>query len=102
MTMSDIYFEIQKAINRLPLILAILALFVMMALQTFQSVRDRGTLQTLLAGQETTVQNATKLRREMDDLAGKTARLAALGDEGAKSVVAEMKQRGVTLTPPQQ
>jgi hypothetical protein len=101
--MSDVAFEIQRAINRLPLILTILALFLLMALQTFQSFRDRATLQTVRAGQDKTIENAVRLRREMDALAGKTAKLAAEGDEGAKGVVALMKQQGVVLTsPPQQ
>ena len=100
--MSDLTVEIQRAFNRLPLILSILALFLFTALQTFQSYRDRATLEALRAGQETTIQNALKLRREMDALAGKTAKLAAQGDEGAKSVVALMKQQGVVLTPPPQ
>jgi hypothetical protein len=103
MTKSNIAHEMQRVANRLPLVLTILALFVMIAAQTFQSARARGTLQTLFAGQETTMQNALKLRHEMEFLAGKTATLAAQGDEGAKSVVAEMKQQGVVLTaPPQQ
>jgi hypothetical protein len=103
MTMNDFAFEIQRAIGRLPLILTILALFLLTALQTAQSFRDRATLQTVRAGQDATIQNAIRLRHEMDALAGKTAKLAAEGDEGAKSVVAFMKQQGVVLTqPPQQ
>ena len=100
MTMSDIAFDIQRAINRLPLIFTILALFLLMALQTFQSFRDRAALQAVRASQDTTIANAVRLRGEMDALAGKTARLAAEGDEGAKSVVAFMKQQGVALTTP--
>ena len=101
--MSDLAYQIQRAINRLPVILTILALFLLMAMQTFRSFRDRARLETVRAGQETTIQNAIRLRREMDALAGKTAMLAAQGDEGARGVVALMKQQGVVLTtPPQQ
>jgi hypothetical protein len=35
-------------------------------------------------------------------LAGKTAQLAAEGDEGAKAVVDQMKRQGVNLNPPKQ
>jgi hypothetical protein len=98
--MSEIRYEIEKAINRLPLILTILALFLLMALETFQSYRDRATLQTERAGQEAKLQSAMKMRQEMDALAGRTATLAAEGDEAARSVVDLMNQQGVSLTPP--
>jgi hypothetical protein len=100
--MVDIRLEIERAASRLPLILTSLALFLLVALQTFQSFRDRAALQALSAGQEATMQNARKLRQELEALAGKTATLAAGGDEGAKSVVESMKQQGVVLTPPPQ
>jgi len=67
----------------LPIILVVLSLFVLMAL-------------------ETTVQEAIKLRQQLELLAGKTAQLAAEGDEGAKTVVDRMKRQGVTLNPPKQ
>ena len=100
MKMGEIRYEIEKAINRLPLILTVLAFFLFMALQTLQALQDRTTLQAARAGQESTIQNAMKLRQEMDALAGETARLAAQGDEAARSVVEAMKQQGIALTPP--
>jgi hypothetical protein len=48
------------------------------------------------------VQEAVKLRQQLETLAGRTAQLAAEGDEGAKTVVDQMKRQGVNLSPPKQ
>jgi hypothetical protein len=90
------------ALAALPLFLATLSLFLFLAFQTFQTVRDRESLSTLRAGQEPTLQEAIKLRQQLESLAGKTAQLALEGDEGAKTVAADMKRQGVTLSPPKQ
>jgi len=87
---------------QVPVILVVVALFVLMAFETGQAVHDRGTLSDLLRSQEPTVQEAIKLRQQLDSLAGKTAQLAADGDEGAKSVVDQMKREGVSLNRPKQ
>jgi hypothetical protein len=52
--------------------------------------------------QEPTVQEAIKLRQKLEGLAGKTAQLAADGDEGAKAVVDQMKRQGIALSVPKQ
>jgi hypothetical protein len=87
---------------RLPVILVVVALFVLMAFETGQAVHDRGALSDLRRSQEPTVQEAIKLRQQLETLAGKTAQLAAEGDEGAKAVVDQMKRQGVSLNPPKQ
>src|ERR1700757_4192474 len=87
---------------RLPVLLMVVALFVLMAFQTGQTIHDRGALSDLRRSQETTVQEAIKLRQQLETLASKTAQLAADGDEGAKTVVAQMKRQGVALSPPKQ
>jgi hypothetical protein len=87
---------------RLPVILIVVALFVLIAFQTGQTIHDRGALSDLRRSQETTVQEAIKLRQQLETLASKTAQLAADGDEGAKSVVDQMKRQGVALSPPKQ
>ena len=48
------------------------------------------------------MQEAVKLRQQLETLAGQTVKLAADGDEGAKTVVDQMKRQGVTLNPPKQ
>src|SRR5262245_4422976 len=86
----------------LPVILVIVSLFVLMVFETGQAVHDRGALADLRRSQEPTVQEAIKLRQQLETLAGKTAQLAAEGDEAAKTVVDQMKRQGVNLNPPKQ
>src|ERR1700758_3218032 len=86
----------------LPVSLAVVAVFVLMAFETAQAIHDRAALADLRRSQEPTVQEAIKLRQQLELLAGKTAQLAADGDEGAKAVVDQMKRQGVNLNPPKQ
>jgi hypothetical protein len=86
----------------LPVLLVVVALFVLMAFETFQAVHDRGALADQRRAQEPTVQEAIKLRQQLETLAGRTAQLAAEGDEGAKTVVDQMKRQGVNLSAPKQ
>jgi len=81
-----------------PLILVVLAFFVLMAFETGQAIHDRGALADLRAGQEPAVQQAVKLRQQLQTLAGKTAELAAAGDPGAKRIVDQMRRQGVNLS----
>jgi hypothetical protein len=84
----------------LPLILIVVALFVFMAFETGQAIRDHGALAELMRAQQPTVDQAVKLRQQLQTLAGKTAEFAAAGDPGATAVVEQMKAQGVTLTAP--
>jgi hypothetical protein len=86
----------------LPVILVVVSFFVLLAFETGQAVHDRGALSDLRRSQEPTVQESIKLRQQLETLAGKTAHLAADGDDGAKTVLDQMKQQGVTLAPPKQ
>jgi len=86
----------------LPVILIAASLFVLMAFETFQAIHDRGAMADLRRSQEPTVQEAIKLRQQLETLAGRTAQLAAEGGEGAKTVVDQMKRQGVNLSPPKQ
>lgn len=83
-----------------PLILVVVSLFVLMAFETGQAVRDRGALADLMRAQQPNIDQAVKLRRQLQTLAAKTAELATAGDAGAKAVVAAMKAQGVTLSVP--
>jgi hypothetical protein len=86
----------------LPVVLVVVSLFVLMAFETGQAIHDRGALEDLRRSQEPTVQEAIRLRQQLELLAGKTAQLAAEGDEGAKTVVDQMRRQGVTLNPAKQ
>ena len=84
----------------LPVILIIVSLLVLMGFQTYQAVQDRETLLDLQRAQEPTIQQAIKVRQQLETLAGGTAQLATEGDENAKAIVDEMKRQGVTLSQP--
>ncbi len=84
----------------LPLILVVVALFLLMAVETGQALHDHATLGQLIQAQQPTIEQAVKVRQQLQSLAGKTAELAAAGDPGAKSVVEQMKAQGVTLGVP--
>jgi hypothetical protein len=86
----------------LPIILVVVPLFALMAFETAEAIHDRSALADLRRSQESTVQEAIKLPQQLESLAGKTAQLAAEGDEGAKAVVDQMKRQGVNLNPPKQ
>ena len=86
----------------LPIVLVIASFFVLIAFETGYAIHDRQALADQRRAQEPVVQEAMRLRQQLEALAGKTAQLAADGDEGAKAVVDQMKRQGVNLTPPKQ
>jgi len=86
----------------LPVVLIVVSFFVLMAFETGYTIHDRDGLAEQRRLQEPAVQEAIKLRQKLEALAGKTAQLAADGDEGAKAIVDQMKRQGITLSPPKQ
>ena len=83
----------------LPVILVVLAFFVLLAFETGYAIHDRQALADQHRSQEQFMQEALKVRQQLEALA---AQLAADGDEGAKAVVDQMKRQGVNLTAPKQ
>jgi len=83
----------------LPVVHVVVAFFVLMTFETGYAIHDRGALSDQRRLQEPTVQEALKLRQQLETLAGKTAQLAAEGDEAAKTIVDQMKRQGVSLGP---
>lgn len=81
----------------LPLLLLLLAVAGWLGLQTWILVEERGRLRTSHAAQQTTVDNATKLRTALDTLAADTQRLADAGNPNARLLVEELRKRGVTI-----
>jgi hypothetical protein len=86
----------------LPIILIVVSFFGLMTFEAGYAVHDRGALADQRRSQEPAVQESMKLRQQLETLAGKTAQLAAEGDESAKSVVEQMKRQGIALAPPKQ
>ena len=65
--------------------------------QTVQFVRDRNHLTQLKAGQETPIQEATKVRAQIEAIAADTVKLAAEGNAGAQRIIFELQKRGFKL-----
>lgn len=86
----------------LPVVIVAVSFFVLMAFETGYAIHDRDGLAEQARLQEPAVQEAIKLRQKLEGLAGKTAQLAADGDEGAKAVVDQMKRQGIALSAPKQ
>jgi hypothetical protein len=86
----------------LPVVIFAVSFFLLMAFETGYAIHDRDGLAEQQRLQEPTVQEAVKLRQKLEGLAGKTAQLAADGDEGAKAVVDQMKRQGIALSVPKQ
>jgi hypothetical protein len=84
----------------LPVVIVAASFFVLMAFETGYTIHDRDALAEQQRLQEPAVQEAIKLRQKLEGLAGKTAQLAAEGDEGAQAIVDQMKRQGITMTPP--
>lgn len=83
----------------LPVLLVIVAVTAWFAFQTVQLVKERSSLTRLKAGQEQTLQNAQKMRAQLDSIAGGVARLAEQGNADAKLVVKALRDRGIVLHP---
>jgi F0F1-type ATP synthase membrane subunit b/b' len=86
----------------LPILLVAATFFVLMAFETGYALHDREALAEQKRLQEPGVQEALRLRQQLETLAGKTAQLAAEGNENAKTVIDQMKRQGIVLTPPKQ
>jgi hypothetical protein len=82
----------------LPVAFIVAAFFVLLTFETGYAIHDREALADQRRLQEPALQEAVKLRQQLETLAGKTAALAADGDEGAKTVVEQMKRQGVNIT----
>ena len=74
--------------------LAVVAWF---AFQTVQLGRERSALQAVKAAQEPTIEQAQKLRAQLDAISRKTLELAQRGNAGAALIVEQLARRGVTI-----
>jgi hypothetical protein len=83
-----------------PALLLSVALVAWLGFQTAQQVMERRQLTALETALQPQAQAATQLRGSLDALATATARLAADGNVLARSLVDELRRRGITINPP--
>ena len=86
-------------IRFIPQALLAAGLVIWTVFQMVMLVTEGNTLRTLIANQENVVQQAVKLRAQLDSIAAKTAILAEQGNSGAKTIVEQLRKRGVTINP---
>ncbi len=65
-----------------------------MVFQTVQLVRERVHLTELKSSQEAALQEASKIKSQMEAITADTAKLAAAGNPGAQRIVLELRKRG--------
>ncbi|MCP5248783.1 MAG: hypothetical protein H6942_09680 [Candidatus Accumulibacter sp.] len=83
----------------LPLLLAVLAVFLWTGFQCYQLFGERQALLTAHANQQRLLDESAKLRGSLDTLARETATLADQGNASARLIVDELRKRGVTINP---
>jgi hypothetical protein len=80
-----------------PLLLSTLALLVFFSFQAVQAYGQRQALLATHLAQQQTVDNAGRLRTNLDALAADTQRMADAGNPNAGALVAELRRRGITF-----
>ena len=83
----------------LPVFLAVLALFLMLAFQSWQLVRAREALTAVREAQEVSLAEAIKFRDRINSLAADTQHLADGGNAAAKDVLEALRQQGINYKP---
>jgi hypothetical protein len=83
----------------IPQLLFASGLLIWSGFQTIVLLQESRQLTAAKANQESTVQQATKVRAQLDSIAAKTQVLADKGNNGAKTIVDELKKRGITINP---
>ena len=70
-----------------------------LGLQTFQLGRERSNLHRIREDQENTMQQAKRVRAQLDSIAQRTLELAQQGNQGAAAIVEQLARRGITINP---
>jgi hypothetical protein len=83
----------------IPLFLIAIALVIWTGFQTTQLWKERKYLKTVLDNQNPTVEQAQKLRAQLDSVAKGTLQLANQGNSNAKIIVEELRKKGITINP---
>ena len=83
--------------STLPLTLTLVSLLLWFGFQTVQLVVERGNLLLLQGNLGGAMQEAQKVRAQIETLISKTAELANQGNASAKTVVEELEKRGIPI-----
>lgn len=83
-----------------PLLIALVALVAWSAFQFYQLRLEAEAMATLRTNQEAPLQQAQRVRQNLENLAARTRELAEAGNANARLVVNELSRRGVKIGPP--
>lgn len=80
-----------------PVLVTMLALVVWFGFQIASTANTRAQIKQQMANQEPVIQNAEKMRAQLDGIASDTARLAKNGNPNAQIIISELNKRGITV-----
>ena len=83
----------------LPMLLLAWTMVTLAGLQTYGLLSERDQLATALANQAAPLEEAQRVRAQLQSLATGAADLAAQGNENAQRLIAELAKQGVTVNP---
>jgi hypothetical protein len=98
--MSAKEFKVSISNVLLPLLLVSFTLFLTLAFQMTQIMRDREALHQAKMQQDKPMEDAQKLQAQLTALALGTKKLADSGDKDAQNIIAQLKQNGITVAEP--
>jgi hypothetical protein len=76
-----------------------LTMLVSLGFNTFSLVRERRSLIAIRDNQQVTIQQAERVRAQLDSIARRTLELAQQGNSGAAIIVEQLARRGLTIDP---
>lgn len=82
-----------------PVLLLAGSLLLMTGFQSMQLMREGETLQQRLAQQKTALEEAGKVRKQLEAVAQGTALLAREGNGNARQLLAQLRKAGITVNP---
>jgi hypothetical protein len=98
MTTDEPEIRVERSPDPWPaLVLLVVSVVAWLGFQTVQLSKERRDLQVVRAAQEPTMEQAQKLRAQLESIARRTLELAQQGNPGAALIVEELARRGVTI-----
>lgn len=82
-----------------PMLIFLLGMVAWSGFQLYQLSLESDALATARGSQETALQQAQRVRQALESVANETRKLADAGNANAKTVVDELRKRGVTINP---
>jgi len=83
----------------LPLALMIVTVLVWTGFEAVQLRTQRNVLNDAKANQQPLIEQAQRIRSQLDSIAGQTAKLAEKGNPNASLIVEELRKNGITINP---